>query len=191
MDRSSIAKSAEATGLFTRIATGNISAQATPCGVPHSTPSAAATPWAIPNPALASAIPDSKAAWLIAPRASRSVGSRSTRGNARTACTRPSRARARGNGRLNRQTNDSMSWVMQSSPVAAVVARSQETVSCGSTIAARGTIIQLRMLFFNRRRGQEMTALRVASAPVPAVVGTATSGSGHCWIAKHRPTPSR
>jgi len=34
------------------------------------------------------------------------------------------------------------------------------------------------MLFLNRRRGQEMTAFRVASAPVPAVVGAATTGRG-------------
>ena len=80
---------------------------------------------------------------------------------------------------------------MQSSPDAAMVDESQDAVRSGSTSAARGTIIGLRMLFLNRRRGQEITAFRVASAPVPAVVGTATMGSGHCRMARPRPTPSR
>ena len=47
------------------------------------------------------------------------------------------------------------------------------------------------MLFLNRRCGQEITALRVASAPVPAVVGTATNGNGHRVIVRPLPTPSR
>ena len=72
-----------------------------------------------------------------------------------------------------------------------MVAGSHEAVRSGSTSATLGTIIGLRMLFLNRRRGQEITAFRVASAPVPAVVGTATTGSGHCPIVRPRPTPSR
>ena len=86
--------------------------------------------------------------------------------------------------------NDSMSCVIASSPAAAVVPRSQPAVSAGSITTARGTMSGLRMLFLNRRRGQEMTALRVASAPVPAVVGTATTGSGRRVIDRV-PTPSR
>ena len=46
------------------------------------------------------------------------------------------------------------------------------------------------MLFLKRRVGHDSTALRVASAPVPAVVGIATTGRGARESARPRPTPS-
>ena len=165
-------------------------AQATPCGVPHSMPSAAATPWAMPRPELVRATPETNAAWLIAARAWRSCGSARSRGNASSARGSASSTRARGTGRANRQMNDSISCVIASSPAAAVVARSHPAPRAGSMITARGTMSGLRMLFLNRRRGHEITALRVASAPVPAVVGIATTGSGQRVI-ERVPTPSR
>jgi hypothetical protein len=52
-----------------------------------------------------------------------------------------------------------------------------------------------RRLFLNggssESRSEEMTAFLVASEPVPAVVGTATTGSGSRSNCSPRPTPSR
>ena len=59
-----------------------------------------------------------------------------------------------------------------------MVLREHVVESAGSTMAARGTMRGLRMLFLKRRVGHDSTALRVASAPVPAVVGIATTGRG-------------
>ena len=70
------------------------------------------------------------------------------------------------------------------------MSRLHDPISFGSRITARGTISGLRKLFLNLRFGHERTALRVASAPVPAVVGTAKKGSGGLTIGTPRPTPS-
>jgi hypothetical protein len=70
-----------------------------------------------------------------------------------------------------------MSCVMASSPVAAVTAGGRDRVSSGSTNTNRGSSRSLRMLRLARCSGEEITPLRVASDPVPAVVGTATIGS--------------
>ncbi len=65
------------------------------------------------------------------------------------------------------------------------------TVSSGSIRTSLGTIRSDRRLFFEAGSSHEMTAFFVASLPVPAVVGTATTGSGGSLIVSPRPTPSR
>ena len=62
--------------------------------------------------------------------------------------------------------------------VLAVMAAGSPTVSCGSTIAMRGSIIGLRRLAFTPCSADPSTAFRVTSDPVPAVVGTAIIGNG-------------
>ena len=58
-------------------------------------------------------------------------------------------------------------------PVLAVMAGGRPSVSCGSTSATRGSKKALRKLTLMFCAGTDITALRVTSAPVPAVVGTA------------------
>ena len=78
-----------------------------------------------------------------------------------------------------------------SRPLAAVTGGGQETVSSGSTSATRGIIIGLRRLALSRCSGTASTALAVTSAPVPAVVGTATNGRAGWVIFWPAPTTSR
>ena len=70
-----------------------------------------------------------------------------------------------------------MSWVSASRPVEAVIADGRPCVSSGSTRAIRGNIDGLRRLTLTAWAGEAITALRVTSAPVPAVVGMATQGA--------------
>ena len=58
-------------------------------------------------------------------------------------------------------------------------------------MAARGSISGLRRLAFTRCSGEDSTALRVTSEPVPAVVGMATKGAEGRAIGCPRPTTSR
>nr|WP_276602970.1 hypothetical protein [Nannocystis pusilla] len=90
-----------------------------------------------------------------------------------------------------RDTNGSISWVSASRPQSAVTAGGSERVSAGSTIAARGSIFGLRRLTLTRCASAASTALRVTSEPVPAVVGTATKGTGSWTSGRPRPTTSR
>ena len=59
---------------------------------------------------------------------------------------------------------------------------SRRTARHGSISAMRGSNNSLRKLALNRFSGQPITALRVTSAPVPAVVGTAIQGAAECVI---------
>ncbi len=70
-------------------------------------------------------------------------------------------------------TYGSMTCVRASRPVLAVTSGGMLYVSLGSTSATRGSISGLRRLTFTRCSGEAKTALRVTSAPVPAVVGMA------------------
>ncbi len=67
----------------------------------------------------------------------------------------------------------------------------QDAVSPGSTSATRGIISALRRLALTRCAGAASTALAVTSAPVPAVVGTATQGTAGRVIFRPDPTTSR
>ena len=66
-----------------------------------------------------------------------------------------------------------MHWHSASIPDRAVTSGGTPTPSSGSTSATRGSRCSLRMLALNCRSGEPITAFRVASAPVPAVVGIA------------------
>ena len=71
-------------------------------------------------------------------------------------------------------------------PEYTVTPRGAPIVSSGSTIATRGIRNGLETPTFSSRSGSEITATGVASDPVPAVVGTATSGTtgpGHGVLA--------
>src|SRR5438105_434110 len=70
-----------------------------------------------------------------------------------------------------------MSWQRASMAEAAVTLGGTLTPSFGSISATRGRRNSLRMLALNFFSGRPMTALRVASAPVPAVVGMAIQGA--------------
>ena len=78
-----------------------------------------------------------------------------------------------------------------SRPLAAVTGAGQDRVSSGSTSATRGIISGLRRLAFSPCSGAARTALAVTSAPVPAVVGTATQGADGRVIAWPDPMISR
>ena len=65
-----------------------------------------------------------------------------------------------------------------SSPVAAVMFGGALMVNIGSTITLSGIMELWRRLTFTLAAGIAITAFRVASAPVPAVVGTAIMGAG-------------
>ena len=89
------------------------------------------------------------------------------------------------------ETNGSRHWVSASRPLAAVTGGGQDTVSSGSTSATRGIISGLRRLALRWCSGTASTALAVTSAPVPAVVGTATQGAAGRVIFRPAPTTSR
>ena len=70
-----------------------------------------------------------------------------------------------------------MACMSASSPTAAVTAGGQPTVSSGSReIASRGRRCWCEMPVFTRCSGTSRTATAVTSEPVPAVVGSATTG---------------
>ena len=75
-------------------------------------------------------------------------------------------------------------------PVAAVSAGGRPSASSGSTSATRGSINGLRKLTLTPCDGDPSTALRVASAPVPAVVGTAMKGTDGCAMGRPAPMTS-
>ncbi|OPZ14640.1 MAG: hypothetical protein BWZ10_01870 [candidate division BRC1 bacterium ADurb.BinA364] len=76
-------------------------------------------------------------------------------------------------------------------PVEAVSAGGTLCVSSGSTMATVGSIPGLRMLALMRCSGEPRTALRVTSAPVPAVVGRAMWGAARRGGGWPFPTTSR
>lgn len=71
-----------------------------------------------------------------------------------------------------------MSCVRASSPVAAVMFGGVLRVNIGSTITLSGIMERWRRLTFTLASGIAITAFRVTSAPVPAVVGMAIIGAG-------------
>src|SRR5690606_20449261 len=71
---------------------------------------------------------------------------------------------------------DSARCTRASIPEAAVTPAGAPRVSSASTIAAAGTRYGLETPTLSSRSGSVTTATGVASDPVPAVVGTATSG---------------
>jgi len=70
-----------------------------------------------------------------------------------------------------------MAWESASMPECAVTEGGQVRVSSGSQIAERGIRCGLEMPTFMPSSGSPMTETGVTSEPVPAVVGSATSGT--------------
>ena len=70
-----------------------------------------------------------------------------------------------------------MAWVSASAPAIAVSDGGQVIVRSGSQMAAAGIRCGLEMPTLSVRLASEMTATGVTSDPVPAVVGTAITGT--------------
>src|SRR6478672_7193187 len=166
-------------------------AQAMPCGTSAVPPMTPASPCTAPSFALASAMPPSRAHMAMSSRAPRSLPSAWAARRPAAARRSPSRARPSVSGFARTETNGSRHWVSASRPLAAVTGGGHDTVSSGSTSATRGIISGLRRLAFRRCPGTASTALAVTSAPVPAVVGTATQGAASWVIFCPDPTTSR
>ena len=81
-----------------------------------------------------------------------------------------------GRGAGRPQCSDSTAWTSASMPAYAETVAGALTVSSGSTMAARGIRYGLETPTFISRSGSATTATGVTSEPVPAVVGTATTG---------------
>ncbi len=73
-------------------------------------------------------------------------------------------------------TKASSAWVRLSMPVSAVVRLGSVAVSSWSTMAASGSAPRPAMSIFSSLATSVMTVKRVASLPVPAVVGTQMMG---------------
>ena len=74
-------------------------------------------------------------------------------------------------------TNDSIACTSVSMPVMAVMKGGQVRVISGSSSAKRAVALGLMITSFLCCSGSAMTLLIVISAPVPAVVGIATTGA--------------
>ena len=79
------------------------------------------------------------------------------------------------------QCSESTACDSASIPVAAVSERGIDSVRSGSTRATRGQIRGSNRFIFLRRSVSVMMAEGETSLPVPAVVGTASTGSGAAW----------
>ena len=180
------------TSMLTRMAAGSISAQAAPCGTRQCVPRAAATPWAIPSPELASAMPDSSAACDMASRAGRERPFSTASTIAGTAILQPLHRQGAGNrlrlprhvaldqlgdrvhaaGRRDRRRNRHRQLgIDQGDP------RHQPIVA--------EALLERRIVATRSRRSSW------PRRPVPAVVGMASTGSGGRTIFSPRPTFSR
>ena len=102
-----------------------------------------------------------------------------------------SRQRASVKGFARAHSQGSITWVRASRPEARVTARGVLSVSDGSTIARSGSMRSSRRLTLRCCSGTLITAFFVTSAPVPAVVGMATNGSGLASNRRPVPTTSR
>ena len=163
---------------FTAHTAGSSAAHTSPCAIPYRPPSGAANPCTAPNPAFAKAIPLNNAAKAISDLAPTSAPSPTTRLNDPTTFPTPPAHSASVIGFARTQTKASNNCVNASIPVTAVTAAGTDTANSGSITANLGNMDRCLKLTFTPASGQHKTAFRVASAPVPAVVGTATNGSG-------------
>ncbi len=84
-------------------------------------------------------------------------------------------------------TYDSMAWVRASIPAAAVTLGGWDIVNSGSSIANVGINIELPMPIFRFCSSSVITAHRVTSLEVPAVVGKSTIGNG-CFFSLCNPS---
>src|SRR5690606_21780583 len=186
------ASSGTRTGRLYSITYGSSAPTPTPCGVWVSAPTGYWSACAAAVPALPSAKPPAVAPSIIASRASRSSGTSTAR---RRWCAMrriprsaymsvssflPTKTRSVPSSAVaGRRTavNDSIACDNASAPALAVSAGGQPSVSSGSHTAVCGTRCGLEMPTLLTRSGSVSTATGVTSEPVPAVVGSATTGS--------------
>src|SRR3954447_2369071 len=145
------------------------------------------------TPALPKPRPAYVAASIIALRAGTSVPSRTAvRNEPATSASARSHHRSdtgllpqyatrdsgalRGTESKDRAVQDSSAWQTMSIPLAAVTSAGRLRVSSGSTTASAGRSRGLLMPDFTRSDRRSSTQVPVLSEPVPAVVGTATTG---------------
>ena len=83
---------------------------------------------------------------------------------------------AGGRESYGRAVQDSSAWQRTSMPLAAVTDGGSETVVSGSMIASRGIRARLAIAVLTCSPSTLITHVAVASAPVPAVVGSAING---------------
>jgi hypothetical protein len=76
-------------------------------------------------------------------------------------------------------------------PVRPVSGRGQSRLSSGSTTTQAASRCEERRLRLNPSAPARTTAFLVASAPVPAVVGSASQGTPGPGMGRPSPTPSR
>ena len=114
---------------------------------------------------------------IIASRASMSLPSFTARGRAQAA----SRIASSASSSVIRyeffEVKDSIAWTSVSMPVIAVRNGGRPVVSSGSSSANIAVAFGLMITSFLCWSGSAMTELIVISAPVPAVVGIATTGA--------------
>ena len=142
-------------------------------------------------PALPSAKPPAVAPSIIASRACMSSGVRHARCSVAEIRRTPSRAKVSVSSFLPTKTRSpdrsgvavrrtavkaSITWESASAPALAVSAAGHSSVSSGSQIAVCGMRYGLEMPTLLVRSGSVSTATGVTSEPVPAVVGSATTG---------------
>mmetsp|Transcript_36171 Transcript_36171/g.93937 ORF Transcript_36171/g.93937 Transcript_36171/m.93937 type:complete len:330 (-) Transcript_36171:618-1607(-) len=175
---------------FMRVQGASSAAHTAPCGAGKAPPITPAKPCTAPSLEFASARPPSRLHKHMPSRASMSPAPLSyARRRQAAPYFIPCNASASVTGLALLETKGSMHWMSASRPVAAVTAGGSSSVSSGSTTATAGNMNGLRI--DTLRSPAPITALRVTSAPGPAVVGTATNRALGCVSAWPRPTTSR
>ena len=86
--------------------------------------------------------------------------------------------------------NASKLWASASIPVAAVSAGGSVRVNSGSAMMMPGIIPGWKMIFLVAVSSQSSTTARPVSDPVPAVVGTATTGARPSALARVQLSPT-
>ena len=150
-------------------------ATAVPCGTWYSDPSAWPMAWAMPVPQLSIAMPASSAASCIAWRAARSSACATAAGRWASTSLIACSAAAVESGFRRCPVHASMACTKASSPVEAVTCGGIDAVAVGSRMTASGSISSPHVHTFLPCPSLRMH-VRVTSAPVPDVVGTATIG---------------
>ncbi len=130
----------------------------------------------MPTSATFIAKPASSAAQLISVRASRSSGVASAAGRALVASRTASRPSASPTGVCTREITDPMACPRASTPPQRVGPAGSDRVSLGSTRQCWARLCGLGAATFSPVAGSVITTPPVTSLPVPAVVGTVTSG---------------
>lgn len=151
---------------------------ATPWGMWKNAPTVSARACTAPTSALMKAAPAMVLASIMDPWACRSEGSCQQRGRFAAISSMARSASASEMGLAGREVKLSMAWVKASTPQEAIRPRGSVVRSSGSQMATSGERLSASMMVILRCSSVlVMTETKVTSLPVPAVVGTHTSGS--------------